>query len=285
MTVIALIFSMFTACTTEEPAPAGDSTPTPPDDTAVSSPPTDTGWDCNPWYPCKLRRERLRGADLGLRREPGLRCGAEPVGRLCVGVRQPRGLRRDVRHGRRAGRIAADLCRVLVCRGLRPLSEAPCVSDPDDPLDDRIEALRSRLGAVARCPRPAVASLAKRLADRYERAFRDVGITSAQFTVLSAIGFAGETTVTGLTRYVARDQTTLSRSLDRLRSRGWIDVAQPETDRRLHLVRLSPDGVAILEAAMEAWEAVRAELDAQIGVERVEQLIDLAWSVARDLDD
>lgn len=154
-----------------------------------------------------------------------------------------------------------------------------------DPFESRIDALRTRLGAVARCPRPAVAVLAKRLSDRYERAFEAVGITNAQFTLLSAIGFAGESPVTGLTKYVARDQTTLSRGVERLRRHGWVDVVRPEEDRRRHLVRLTPDGVAILEAAMDAWEQVRAELDERIGAERIEELIDIAWTVSKTLGD
>ena len=144
--------------------------------------------------------------------------------------------------------------------------------------------LAERLGAVARCPRPAVSALANALSSRYEAAFREVGITNAQFTLLSAIGFVGEAPATALTQYVARDQTTLSRGIERLRARGWVRVVQPEEDRRVHLVSLTDEGVGVLDAAMDAWERVRAELDAVLGHATIERLIDESWAAKRALD-
>lgn len=128
-----------------------------------------------------------------------------------------------------------------------------------------------------------MASLAGVLKDRYETAFREVGISTAQFTLLSAIGYAGESPITSLTRYVARDQTTLSRGVERLRKRGWVAVIQPDDDRRRHLVRLTPEGREVLSAAMDAWERVRDELEDTLGAETVDRLIDLSWHAVKTL--
>jgi DNA-binding MarR family transcriptional regulator len=153
----------------------------------------------------------------------------------------------------------------------------------DEP-DPDLQRLRARLAAVGRCPRPAVRALANTIEERYAAAFAEVGITIPQFTVLSAIGYAGETSVTGLMQFVARDQTTLSRAVDRLRRRGWVAVAPRPEDRRVHTVRLTPEGAAILDRAMDAWDAVRADLDEALGSDAIEQLIELSRRLKSQLD-
>lgn len=145
-----------------------------------------------------------------------------------------------------------------------------------DAADPDLERLRARLAAVGRCPRPAVKALSNAIEDRYAAAFAEVGITIPQFTVLSAIGYAGETSVTGLMRYVARDQTTLSRAVDRLRRRGWVTVTRLADDRRVHRVRVTAEGAAVLDRAMDAWDRVRADLDALLGPDEIDRLIDLS---------
>lgn len=149
--------------------------------------------------------------------------------------------------------------------------------------EEERQQLQRRLAAVARCPRPAVASLAATLSDRYEAAFHEVGITTAQFTLLSAIGFAGEIPVTELTRYVARDQTTLSRGVQRLQQRGWVETSPLPEDRRVHLVRITDAGGEVLSRAMDAWEAVRDELERVLGTEALDELIDTAWRATKAL--
>ena len=139
-------------------------------------------------------------------------------------------------------------------------------AEPSDPLKKRLEAVGS-------CPAATLFGTGQVFRRRFDRDFKTIGLTSSQFTLLSALGWAGETSVTGLTRYISRDQTTLSRGLEGFRQKGWVQMVPDPEDRRIHRVKLTEDGRKKLTAAMDIWEAVRAELEAAIGAEELDELI------------
>lgn len=146
-----------------------------------------------------------------------------------------------------------------------------------------VAGLKPRLDAVGSCPRAALTVVADAIRRRYDDAFEAIGMSSAQFTLLSAIGWLGETTPTGLTALVARDQTTLSRGVAGLRRRGWVLATRDAEDRRVQHLRLTEEGLRQLTLAMDRWEQVRGEIAAAIGEEELERLVTTAWSVTRAL--
>ena len=56
----------------------------------------------------------------------------------------------------------------------------------------------------------------------YEQALRPLGLRGTQFTVLQALSLAGEVPQGELGRILAMDSTTLTRTLEIMRRRGWL---------------------------------------------------------------
>ncbi len=66
------------------------------------------------------------------------------------------------------------------------------------------------------------------------------------------------------TRFLAMDRTSLTAALKPLERRGLVRVKADETDRRSRLILITPEGVALLEAALPTWRATHAALDAAL---------------------
>lgn len=60
---------------------------------------------------------------------------------------------------------------------------------------------------------------------------------------------------------LAMDQTTLTAALKPLQRRGWVNVTQNPKDKRGRLLSLTPEGKAVLAAALPIWERTHATLE------------------------
>jgi DNA-binding MarR family transcriptional regulator len=88
-------------------------------------------------------------------------------------------------------------------------------------------------------------------------------IEPAQFALLSALS-CGPRDQASLGRAFGLDKTTVSRNLQVLRRRGWIEPA-PAPDRRERCYRLTNAGSEILEATKPAWTRAQARLRSALG--------------------
>ncbi|HEY1468633.1 MAG TPA: MarR family transcriptional regulator [Candidatus Acidoferrum sp.] len=85
-----------------------------------------------------------------------------------------------------------------------------------------------------------------------------------QFSLLTALSTAGETTQGNLGKFLALDSTSLTRMLRLLIRRGWIGV-RPGEDRRQKLLRLTPSGREKLEQSQPHWERAQSRLRQNLG--------------------
>ena len=60
------------------------------------------------------------------------------------------------------------------------------------------------------------------------------------------------------------DPSTLSRNVERMRAKGWLEIA-PEGDARARPFRLTPKGKRLLRRAVPAWEKAQREARALLG--------------------
>jgi DNA-binding MarR family transcriptional regulator len=90
----------------------------------------------------------------------------------------------------------------------------------------------------------------------YEQAFRNVGLTAPQFTVLAVLSAFGELNQGKLSEVLALDATTLTRIIRIMQNRGWI-ASKPGADRREKYLRLTEEGAALLEEAKPLWQGVQ----------------------------
>ncbi|MBN8875008.1 MAG: winged helix-turn-helix transcriptional regulator [Rhodospirillales bacterium] len=113
---------------------------------------------------------------------------------------------------------------------------------------------------------------ARALARRFDDAFRPVGLTSGQFSLLMALNRPDPPTMGQVAAVLAMDRTTLTANLKPLEKQGLLAAAPDPTDRRMRRLSLTPAGRAALARALPIWEATQAELHARLGEQDVAAL-------------
>jgi DNA-binding MarR family transcriptional regulator len=108
---------------------------------------------------------------------------------------------------------------------------------------------------------------ARALTQLYDDALRPLRLRVTQFTVLQALSLAGEVSQGQLGEILAIDSTTLTRTLEIMRKRRWIETRRGR-DGRERLLKLSKTGREQLDRASPAWQGVQDRLRSEIGDER-----------------
>lgn len=111
---------------------------------------------------------------------------------------------------------------------------------------------------------------ARALARRFDTAFRDLGLSQGQFSLMMALNRPEPPPLGPLADFLAMDRTTLTAYLKVLAARGWVDIAADAKDKRVRRPSLTPAGRAALNAAVPIWRATHAELDRELGEARVD---------------
>ncbi len=125
-------------------------------------------------------------------------------------------------------------------------------------------AAKERLRAVGeRCICLHTRMAARAVTRAYDAALAPLGIEGTQFTLLAAIAFDPTRSVTQMAERLALERSSLSRNLSLLRQRGLIASAGGR-GRAVHYA-VTPEGHALIEAALPAWSAVQQRLEAEIG--------------------
>jgi DNA-binding MarR family transcriptional regulator len=109
----------------------------------------------------------------------------------------------------------------------------------------------------------------------YDTALRRVGLRVSQLNVLvltAKLGLARPAQVCNLLRL---DTSTLSRSVERLRAKGWLEVV-PGEDARTQLFCLTAQGMRLLERVVPAYEQAQKEASELLGADGLVLLDKLA---------
>jgi DNA-binding MarR family transcriptional regulator len=85
-------------------------------------------------------------------------------------------------------------------------------------------------------------------------------LTSVQFAALFVLRAAGELDATRLAQQIAFDRSTIGDVVERLESKGWIARNGSSDDRRVKLIRLTPDGAKLLRLVEPAVKRVQERL-------------------------
>jgi len=86
------------------------------------------------------------------------------------------------------------------------------------------------------------------------------GLTSVQFAALTAIRENPDVDATRLASLIAFDRSTLGNVLERLETKGWILSSTSPKDKRIKVLRLSPEGSEIRETVQPAVRRVQPRL-------------------------
>jgi len=115
------------------------------------------------------------------------------------------------------------------------------------------------------CVMQTLRAAARAVTQAYEAALAPHGLTASQFSALVAAALGDGVTMGQLARRLGADRTTLTRVLAPLERRGLIASAAAKGDARSRVVTLSPEGRALLAAAIPDWEDAQARALARIG--------------------
>jgi DNA-binding MarR family transcriptional regulator len=108
---------------------------------------------------------------------------------------------------------------------------------------------------------------ARALARRFDEAFRPLGVTSGQFSLLTSLNRPEPPTVGSVANLLAMDRTTLTANLKPLERRGLITAEADPADRRARRLTLTPAGKALLAEANPIWISTHALIEEALGAE------------------
>lgn len=130
------------------------------------------------------------------------------------------------------------------------LSAMPCrPTESDDPF----------CALVAReCIANRVRLLNRAVSSMYDEALRPHGLRITQMSVLVLVSMLGEATPADVARGLCLEKSAVSRTLERLRARGWVDVRSGAQARQT-LVRITTKGAAKLRAVNSAWRKTQRQ--------------------------
>jgi DNA-binding MarR family transcriptional regulator len=98
----------------------------------------------------------------------------------------------------------------------------------------------------------------------YDEALRPLGLKVSQMNVLVVAAKLGVARPAQVGELLHLDVSTLSRNVDRMMARGWLE-AVPEEDARTQPFRLTERGRRLLERAIPAWEKAQRQAAELLG--------------------
>ena len=105
----------------------------------------------------------------------------------------------------------------------------------------------------------------------YDDALRSLDLKVSQMNILVAAAKLGTARPSDVCDHLHLDVSTLSRNVERMKARGWLEVV-PDADGRAQPFRLTPQGRTLLEQAVPAWSAAQQQVKKVLGGGFVEQL-------------
>lgn len=105
----------------------------------------------------------------------------------------------------------------------------------------------------------------------YDDALRPIDLKVSQMNILVATAKMGTARPIEICERLHLDVSTLSRNVERMKARGWLEVV-PDEDGRSQPFRLTPQGRKLLEKAIPAWSEAQQQVKKVLGEGVVEQL-------------
>ncbi|MFZ1896499.1 MAG: MarR family transcriptional regulator [Rhodoplanes sp.] len=102
---------------------------------------------------------------------------------------------------------------------------------------------------------------ARALARRFDDAFRPLGLSNGQFSLLMSLNRPEPANMGSVAALLAMDRTTLTANLKPLARRGLVKVTVDKEDRRSRRLTLTPAGRALLIAAVPVWKKTHAAVE------------------------
>jgi len=113
-----------------------------------------------------------------------------------------------------------------------------------------------------------VRALNRVITNLYDGALKPFGITVNQTTILAMLSLAGAAGPGKIGRALVMEKSTVSRNLERMRKKGWIEVAAGDGATK-QIIRATSEGRKLLAALYPEWERAQAAAERLLGSEGV----------------
>src|SRR3954453_19626 len=105
----------------------------------------------------------------------------------------------------------------------------------------------------------------------YDNALRPLDLKVSQMNILVAAAKMGTARPAEVCQYLHLDVSTLSRNVERMKARGWLEVV-PDKDGRSQPFQLTPEGRKLLEKSVPVWSDAQEQVKTVLGGGFVDQL-------------
>lgn len=108
----------------------------------------------------------------------------------------------------------------------------------------------------------------------FDKSFQPVGLRATQFAMLTDISSCESRTVGELADIFLMDQTTVTRNIEILKKKGYVDVRQGEDDSRKRYISITESGLAKLKEAIPLWNNAQTVIEQGVGEEKFREFLD-----------
>src|SRR5690349_25155709 len=116
----------------------------------------------------------------------------------------------------------------------------------------------------------------------YDDALRPLGLKVSQLTLLVVTAKLGVAQPAQVCDLLQLDTSTLSRNVERMRAKGWLEVV-PGEDARTQPFRLTAQGMKLLVRAVPAWERAQRKAEQLLGEGAIALLAKTAPQIGQPL--
>ena len=123
----------------------------------------------------------------------------------------------------------------------------------------------------------------EKVMERFRPLLQRHGVTEQQWRVIRVLVEAPGIDMGALAEAANILAPSLSRMIKGLEDRGLVEVRRTTNDGRRASLRLTQIGAELIRTVAPESSAIRAELEARVGAERIETLLDQLDALLRDL--
>src|SRR6059058_6164510 len=134
---------------------------------------------------------------------------------------------------------------------------------------ERVQAMVDKI--AGECIAVRLRMLNRVITNIYDDALRPLDLKVSQMNILVAAAKMGTVRPLEVCEYLHLDVSTLSRNVERMKVRGWLEVV-PDNDGRSQPFQLTPQGRKLLEKAVPAWSEAQQRVTTVLGDGFVHQL-------------
>ena len=105
----------------------------------------------------------------------------------------------------------------------------------------------------------------------YAQAMREAPVQGPQYSLMMLISRRERCTISELAEYMGTDRTTMTRNLEQLEKRGFIQIGQGR-DQRSKAIVLKPKGKAAIERSVPYWREAQSQVLEALGEQRWQRM-------------